>query len=34
MKRRPARAKNYRGALGDINGDSSFIQPPLKVAEL
>jgi len=23
-----------RGALGNINGDSPFIQPPLKVVEL
>ena len=25
--------EDYRGALGDINGDSPFIQPPLKVVE-
>ena len=26
--------EDYRGARRDINGDSPFIQPPLKVVEL
>jgi hypothetical protein len=26
--------EDYRGALGDINGDSPFIQPPLKVVQV
>jgi len=26
--------EDYRGALRDINGDSPFTQPPLKVVEL
>jgi len=26
--------EGYRGALRDINGDSPFTQPPLKVVEI
>jgi hypothetical protein len=26
--------EDYRGALRDINGDSTFTQPPLMVAEV
>jgi hypothetical protein len=26
--------EDFRGALGDINGDSPFTQPPLKVVEV
>ena len=26
--------EDYRGALRDINGDSPFVQPPLKVIEI
>jgi hypothetical protein len=26
--------KDFRCAFGDINGDSPFIQPPLKVVEV
>ena len=27
-------SEDYHGALGDINGDSPFSQPPLKVVEV
>jgi len=34
MKRRPARAKDDRGAPRNINDGSKFTQPPLKVVEV